>query len=135
MRTEPQTASRAGEVQQRRGQDLFRERVMVRWGRKCAVSCCKNEALLVAAHIKPWSECNDRERFDGENGLLLMAHLHAAFDAGLISFDSQGRILLSAELTPGDRRLLGVEEATRLKLGKRARAYLRAHRRKQGFAA
>ncbi|MGQ7096730.1 HNH endonuclease, partial [Escherichia coli] len=30
-----------------------------------------SKAALVASHIKPWKDCNDKERIDFYNGLLL----------------------------------------------------------------
>ncbi|MCK6525080.1 HNH endonuclease, partial [Myxococcota bacterium] len=65
--------------------------------------------LLRASHIKPWAECTtDAERLDPENGLLLAAHLDAAFDAFLVSFDREGRIVFSEGLAEGDRVALGL---------------------------
>jgi predicted restriction endonuclease len=53
-------------------------------------------ALLRASHIKPWRMSDNSERLDPENGLLLVANLDAAFDAGLLSFTDTGRMLFSA---------------------------------------
>jgi putative restriction endonuclease len=39
--------------------------------------------MLRASHIKPWSDCSNRERLDPLNGLLLVAHIDALFDNGL----------------------------------------------------
>ena len=65
--------------------------------------------LLRASHIKPWAKCDtDAERLDVYNGLLLAAHLDAAFDAGLISFDDEGAILFSSQFAQGDRDALGI---------------------------
>jgi putative restriction endonuclease len=65
--------------------------------------------LLRASHIKPWAKCGtDAERLDVYNGLLLAAHLDAAFDAGLISFADDGAILFSPEFTMEDRDTVGI---------------------------
>ena len=46
-------------------------------------------------YYKPWAICEtDADRLDVHNGLLLAAHLDAAFDGGLISFTDEGAILL-----------------------------------------
>jgi hypothetical protein len=69
-------------VVQRVGQDVFRAALMDYWGGRCAVTGCAEPLLLRASHIKPWAICEaDSERLDVYNGLLLAAHLDAAFDA------------------------------------------------------
>ena len=55
--------------------------------------------LLRASHMKPWASCDtDAERLDVHNGLLLAAHLDAAFDAGLIGFEMDGSRVVSPAL-------------------------------------
>ena len=62
-------------------------------GRPLRVTGCAEPLLLRASHIKPWARCaTDAERLDVKNGLLLAAHLDAAFDCGLIDFDAAGQI-------------------------------------------
>ena len=57
--------------------------------------------FLGVTDIVPWSECkSDAHRLDVHNGLLLSALWDAGFDAGLISFDDDGRPLCSLALTP-----------------------------------
>ena len=67
--------------------------------------------LLRASHIKPWAKCEtDAARLDVYNGLLLAAHLDAAFDAGLISFEDSGEVLFSSKFAMDDRDALGIHE-------------------------
>ena len=102
-------------VVQRVGQNIFRTALMEYWGGACAVLGVSEPRLLRASHIKPWAECaSDAERLDVYNGLLLAAHLDAAFDAFLISFDDDGRILVSSALTGQDRSALGIHLDLRL---------------------
>ena len=101
---------------ERIGQDVFREALMLFWDRACAVTGVTHPRLLRASHIVPWSECgSDAERLDVHNGLLLAAHLDAAFDAHLISFNPDGRILLSSELSEPDAAALGLAREMRLR--------------------
>ncbi len=96
-------------VIQRIGQDVFRDALMTYWGGRCAVTGLAEPRLLRASHIKPWAKCEtDAERLDVYNGLLLAAHLDAAFDAGLLSFSDTGAILFSDRFAPSDRETLGV---------------------------
>jgi hypothetical protein len=61
-----------------------------------------------ASHIKPWADLNDNERIDPNNGLLLTANLHKLFDAGLISFEDSGKMLVSSKLSQSEREIFGV---------------------------
>jgi predicted restriction endonuclease len=112
------------------GQDIFRDALMEYWGAACAVLGVKEPALLRASHIKRWSECEtDAERLDVYNGLLLSAHLDAAFDAFLISFSDEGAIILSDALTASDRASLGIHSSLRLtKVAPAHRPHLAWHR-------
>ena len=84
---------------------------MAYWGGTCAVTGVAEPCLLRASHIKPWARCEtDSERLDVYNGLLLAAHLDAAFDAGLISFADDGGVLIARWFTDADRRPLGIHE-------------------------
>jgi hypothetical protein len=83
-------------ISARLGQGLFRTRLMSVWKGRCAVTDIQIPALLRASHIKPWRMSDNSERLDPENGLLLVANLDAAFDAGLLSFTDTGRMLFSA---------------------------------------
>ena len=101
---------------ERIGQDVFRKALMLFWDRACAVTGVSHPGLLRASHIVPWSECgSDAERLDVHNGLLLAAHLDAVFDAHLISFNADGRILLSSELSKSDAAALGLAREMRLR--------------------
>jgi len=85
-------------VSARRGQGLFRRRVLTEWNNRCAITGYSDERFLVASHIKPWRLSTDTERLDRFNGLPLIPNLDKGFDMGLISFDSNGRVLISDEL-------------------------------------
>lgn len=90
------------------GQGIFRRDVLRMWGNRCAVTGCTVEAAIRASHIKPWSECDAVEKRDAANGLPLIANLDALFDVGLISFDKDGKLLVSRSLKKADHGLLGV---------------------------
>src|SRR6266567_5424260 len=87
--------------------------------------------LLRASYIKPWADCaTDGERLDVFNGLLLAAHLDAAFDATLLTFEDDGSLILSARLTERSRAALSLKDGIRLGgLTPRHAPYLSWHRR------
>ena len=80
------------------GQGEFRTQLISYW-KVCAVTGTDCIPLLKASHIKPWRISNNRERLDLFNGLLLSPNLDAAFDTGFITFDDQGKIVLSDEVS------------------------------------
>ena len=75
-------------VKQRIGQGAFRKQLMEKW-KGCSVTGYEQSEILVASHIKPWSESSDEEKLDTNNGLLLVANLDKAFDQGLITFENR----------------------------------------------
>ena len=95
-------------VQARIGQGRFRRDLCVLWENSCAVTGVSFPELLRASHIKPWRESNNIERLDGNNGLLLIATLDAAFDKNLISFRNDGSIIFSNYLGENPHEILGI---------------------------
>lgn len=84
-------------VTARRGQGVFRvnlEQIEL----KCRVTGVLDRRHLRASHIKPWCICDDREKLDGFNGLLLSPHVDHLFDRGYISFSDSGDLLVSKEV-------------------------------------
>lgn len=94
-------------AQRRVGQDLFREGLMAYWGGRCAATGIDIPELLRASHIKPWRDCNDDERLDIHNGLLLAAHVDALFDAHLLAFEADGTGILSTRVSAEQCATLG----------------------------
>lgn len=117
-------------VRQRLGQDRYRSAMLEYWGGACAVTGLALPEVLRASHAKPWADCaSDAERLDVFNGFLLCAQLDALFDRFLISFDDQGRLLLSPALQGLDLSLLGIRDGMRLRwLDVRHLPWLALHR-------
>jgi len=70
--------------------------------------------LLIASHIKPFSECNENEKYDLFNGLLLTPNYDKLFDKYLISFDKSGKILISSLIKKSDLEKLGISKEDKL---------------------
>jgi putative restriction endonuclease len=81
-------------IKARVGQGLFRQR-LEHIENRCRLTGITDKRLLIAGHIKPWRDSNNREKLDGENGFLLSPHVDRLFDRGWISFANQGKILCS----------------------------------------
>jgi hypothetical protein len=81
-------------IKARRGQGLFRQNVG-RIEHFCRVTRVDRPEHLIASHIKPWRESDNRERLFEGNGLLLTPTIDHLFDRGFISFESSGELLIS----------------------------------------
>ena len=69
------------------------------------------------------------ERLDGFNGLLLTPNLDRAFDKGYVSFDGNGRILISPVMTEDLEAALGIRRDMALRFhDARIEQYLQYHR-------
>jgi hypothetical protein len=126
----PRTTEAERLVVQRVGQDVFRGGLLDYWDRRCAITGLAVPELLRASHIKPWAACElDAERLDVFNGLLLAAHLDAAFDAGFVTVDDDGVVVVAGALDAEARVLLGLDGPVRVRgLAEGHRRYLGWHR-------
>jgi len=112
-------------VKARIGQGAFRQKLISHWN-GCAITGFKDTCFLVASHIKPWCVCNNDERLDPFNGLLLIPNLDRAFDSGHITFSTEGDIIISPQLA--DPAKLGISSKMRLSLAPQHEPHLAFHR-------
>jgi hypothetical protein len=125
----PDKTERKGLVTSRVGQGWYRRELITRWDGKCAVTNCSRTDILIASHIVAWKGATDAERLDIDNGILLSPTYDALFDKHLISFDEQGKIVISPLLNPNtlaQLRISGEERITGLTEGNLR--YLERHR-------
>lgn len=81
-------------VMSRRGQGKFKQNVSL-LERGCRITQVDRPEHLRASHIKPWRDSSNQERLDGENGFLLTPSIDHLFDRGFISFEDNGKLLIS----------------------------------------
>ncbi|MEG0290834.1 MAG: HNH endonuclease [Erysipelotrichaceae bacterium] len=112
----------------RMGQSLFRENLINKYDCSCMLCGLKNKELLVASHIKEWCNSNNKERLDVNNGLLLCTQHDALFDNHLISFDEEGKVMISKDLNTMDRRLCNISEKSCIKSSTEMENYMKFHR-------
>ncbi len=86
-------------VAQRRGQPLFRNRLLDAYGSRCAITGCSAVEVLEAAHVLPYRG-DHTDRID--NGLLLRADLHTLFDCGLLWVTEEQTVALAPSLLQTD---------------------------------
>lgn len=114
-------------IDARIGQGKFRKNVLKLYPR-CPVTGIGLECILRASHIKPWRVCNNQERLDPYNGIMLAAHIDALFDRGYISFDADGSLLVTPEVRD-EFKHLGIEEKRKIFICKKNTPYLEWHRK------
>jgi predicted restriction endonuclease len=112
-------------VKQRAHQMALRKVILEERHGKCQVTALGIRELLEACHIVPY--CEGKEQWNPDNALLLAVHIHALFDAHLISFDETGKIMISDCLTPGERAILGLREDMQLAGHERHQIFLTNH--------
>ncbi|WP_412032662.1 HNH endonuclease [Malacoplasma muris] len=115
-------------------QGKWRKELMNKYKDGCVLTRIKNNDLLIASHIKPYSKCNRDEASDVENGLLLSALADKLFDKGLMSFDEEGKIIFSKELKDsGDLFKIQkhIDKNFVLIMTEKMRSYMRYHYKKQ----
>lgn len=111
-------------------QSEYRKNLVEYWDGRCAVTSCGLTDVLIASHAKPWRKCQTHsESVSQYNGFLLTPNLDRLFDYGFISFDDDGKIMISEDVDEREYESLGIRRDMRLgKIEEGHRAYLAYHR-------
>lgn len=115
-------------IDARIGQGKFRDNLISYWGDCCCISKNDFHPILRASHIKPWRFSSDVEKLDVYNGLLLSANFDVLFDQGYISFEDDGSMLISNELSKPDCIFFGCSENLKIKLASKHAPFMQYHR-------
>jgi len=111
------------------GQGAFRANVLRIWDSRCCVTGSQMLYAIRASHVKPWRDSTNAERLDPNNGLPLIATIDALFDAGLVAFCDDGKLILARCIDDAESELLGLAD---LKIARKPNpelaAYLLYHR-------
>ena len=84
-------------VKVRVNQYVFRKNILGMYDNKCCITSLQIPELLIASHIVPWA-IDKENRLNAENGLCLNAIHDKAFDCGLMTIDTNYKIVLSKRL-------------------------------------
>ncbi|MBQ4646125.1 MAG: HNH endonuclease [Candidatus Gastranaerophilales bacterium] len=117
----------------RRGQNIFKRNLVNMLDEnehKCAICGCNvsGDQYLIASHIYPWKYSNDEQKTDGNNGLLLCPNHDFLFDSLLISFDEEGKILISEELSQENCEAFCLKEELYINISSQKETYMNKHR-------
>lgn len=121
-------AEKEAVVKIRINQDKFRENLIKKYNGKCCLCGVNHIPLLVASHIKPWAKSDSYEKLDTENGLLLCPNHDKLFDSGLISFDSNGNIMISSQLDNHNQLFLNIRNSYKINITNDNAEYFKYHR-------
>ena len=127
-RSEEKETEKQALIKVRLGHSKLREDIIKRKG-KCEICGISHNKLLIASHIKPWAKSDNFEKLDNANILLLCSMHDALFDKGLISFDDNGKILISKELNEEEQALVNINEDSCISIvSDKQKEYLKYHR-------
>lgn len=115
-------------VKSRIGHGILKKRLL-QTGAKCKICGLADEHFLIASHIKPWSISDNEERLDLDNVFLLCPQHDAAFDKGYITFNEEGEMLVSNELSGETKALLNLKEGQQITLSNGNVKYIEWHRK------
>ena len=90
-----------------------------------------DERLLIASHIKPWVDSNDKEKIDPKNGFMLAPNYDCLFDKGFMTFSPDKEIIVSPWISPMNQKRLEIytgKKVPKLPLDKEREKYLEYHR-------
>ena len=126
-------------LKSRIGQGKFRQS-LIKLRHHCYVTGISDERFLRASHIVAWSDSDatNKSRLDSHNGLLLSPNYDHLFDRAYITFEDDGRLVVSDKIPPEIRTAFNigpelVENFRGADLGAKTKKYL-AHHRKRFYA-
>ncbi|HAQ64604.1 MAG TPA: restriction endonuclease [Bacteroidales bacterium] len=81
-------------VKVRVNQSFFRDSILASYNNTCCITGLNQSELLIAGHIKPWSE-DEKNRLNPRNGIAINALHDKAFENGLITITPEYKIKIS----------------------------------------
>lgn len=126
----PNTTERKGLITSRVGQGYYRQQIIEKWAGICPISKIDIIPILISSHIVPWSESTETERLDVENGILLSPLYDALFDKHLISFEDDGKLIISNKLSEDNINKAMLSQDMTIKITEGMKKYLKIHRDK-----
>ncbi|MCU0351658.1 MAG: HNH endonuclease [Flavobacterium sp.] len=61
----------------------------------CPITLVSDDRLLIASHIKPWVDSNEKEKTDPKNGFMFTPTFDFLFDRGFITFTDDKKMVIS----------------------------------------
>ncbi|MDW4069917.1 HNH endonuclease [Staphylococcus saprophyticus] len=115
------------------GQAKWRKKLLENYDNKCALCNITDTDLLVASHIKSWSNSNQKEKIDLSNGIILCVLHDKLFDKGKISISDSYNVLFTKAL---DFNKNGIDTDLKFSIPSESipdKKYLKEHRKANKF--
>lgn len=109
-------------------QSTIKKRALELYKSKCILCGVYQKETLIASHIKSWADSNKEEKGDLNNILLLCPNHDSLFDKHLISFTSNGNILISDTISKDNQILLNINESMKIEMNEKTKQYMQWHR-------
>ena len=110
-------------------QGAIRKNALKKYNSRCAICNMNAEELLIASHIKDWTDSTENEKGDVDNILLLCPNHDALFDKHYISFDAFGQIITSPQINSENQKLLNINTDMHIELSDKMKDYMDYHRK------
>lgn len=110
-------------------QGAIRKNSLKKYNSRCAICNMNAEELLIASHIKAWTDSTESEKGDVDNILLLCPNHDALFDKHYISFDAFGQIIISPQINSENQKLLNINTDMHIELSDKMKDYMDYHRK------
>ncbi|OOP74117.1 HNH endonuclease [Clostridium beijerinckii] len=110
------------------GQGQLRKDALIYYDGKCLMCGVDNEKLLNTSHIQTFAKSEKKKSRNIYNVLLLCDKHDGLFNDGLISFNDDGKIIISSELDEKNRKELQLEEDMIIELELEHKEFLKWHR-------
>lgn len=118
------------EISPRSGQARYRQAIFRHYP-SCVVTGAKDQTILAACHIMPYSECKINApsmKYSEYNGLTMTPTIHKLFDLGYLSFELDGSLMLSDFLSEYDRDRLHLnDDISKLEFDEKTKENLKWH--------
>lgn len=112
--------------EKRINQDKFREKIIKR--DKCCILSNSHPDMCEACHIIPYSESNEEQKYDINNGILLERGLHSLFDKYLWSINRESYVIISEKILNNPQyNLINIYNKIKLQLNEKQLDYLKNH--------
>lgn len=107
-------------------QSLLKDAALSIYNNQCAMCRISIEELLEACHIKPFCDCNEDEKKDLNNIIILCKNHHKLFDSHIITIDENYKMHVSSNIkkkTDADNYLFNLIDNVPINLPKELKYY------------
>lgn len=91
-------------------QHIYAKKIKDRDG-KCMICNVSMLNILEACHVKPYKDCDNKDKYNPDNGITMCRNHHKLFDLGIFSFDENWNMKISKILDEENKNYLLLQYA------------------------